>query len=175
MPTIEFPAELYNFIPGKYVLTTRPFHCVDYEAIGSSTKYYSFTTGDYHIILENNMIGLGGRDQWNSKNSLKILVAESGIASIHASDAKTHFIAVEPSTKLAGLSFCMTGEHAHLSRAVVDKIIIMHGGEVKTAVTKGLTYLLQGSAINKGGSKLAKAQKLGVQVIHEAELYKLIA
>lgn len=69
----------------------------------------------------------------------------------------------------------MTGEHAHLSRAVVEKIIVMHGGETKPAITKNLTYLLQGSALNKGGSKLAKAQKLGITVIHEADLYMLIS
>jgi len=51
----------------------------------------------------------------------------------------------------------------------------MNGGESKSTVTKDLTYLLQGTAINKGGSKLAKAQKLGIPVIHEADLYKMIA
>jgi len=169
---IDFPAEFYNFVPGSYVLATRPFFCVDYESSGRATKNYTFATGDHHLILENNMIS--GRVIYNQKNSLKILTLE-GIANVHASDAKSHFISVQPSTKLAGKSFCMTGEHAHLSRAVLDKIIIMHGGEPKPAVTKGLSYLLQGSAINKGGSKLAKAQKLGIPVIHEAEFYKLIA
>lgn len=174
MTTIEFPAEFYNFVPGKYVLATRPFYCFDYEATGlTKNKHYSFATGDHHLILENNMV-CGGGYGYNQKNSLKILTPD-GIANVHASDAKTHFISVQPSTKLVGKSFCMTGEHAHLSRAVIDKIIIMHGGEPKPAVTKGLSYLLQGSAINKGGSKLAKAQKLGITVIHEAELYKLIA
>ena len=171
---IDFPAEFYNFVPGKYVLATRPFFCVDYEASGrAATKNYTFATGDHHLILENNMTG-GSVRNYNQKNSLKILTLE-GIANVHASDAKSHFISVQPSTKLAGKSFCMTGEHAHLSRAVLDKIIIMHGGEPKPAVTKGLSYLLQGSALNKGGSKLAKAQKLGITVIHEADLYKLIA
>lgn len=172
---INFPAEFYNFIPGKYVLAIRPFYCIDYEVTGpNKNKHHNFVTGDHNLILENNMIIGSGPRNYNQRNSLKILTPD-GIANIHVSDVKTCFISVQPSTKLAGKSFCMTGEHAHLSRAVINKIIFMHGGEPKSTVTKGLSYLLQGSAINKGGSKLAKAQKLGIPVIHEIDLYKLIA
>jgi len=175
MAQIDFPAEFYNFIPGKYVLAVTSFTATDYEHKHGKYKSYSFSTGDHNLILENNMIaGAGKYATYNNRNSLKILTPE-GIASIPASDAKAHFISVLPSTNLAGMTFCMTGEHIHLVRAVVEKIIHLHGGEVKPAVTKGLTHLLQGSAINKGGSKLAKAQKLGIPVIHEAELYKMIA
>jgi len=173
MSQIDFPAEFYNFTPGKYVLAVIGFTATDYEHKDNKYKSYVFTTGDHNLILENNMLAASNRD-YNNVNSLKILTPE-GIASIHAGDAKSRFITVTPSSKLAGMSFCMTGEHAHLSRAVVEKIIKIHGGETKAAVTKGLTYLLQGSALNKGGSKLAKAQKLGIPVIHEDTLYKLIA
>jgi len=174
MAQIDFPAEFYNFIPGKYVLAVTSFNSMDYEHKFNKYKTYAFSTGDHNLILENNMISGASRfATYNYVNSLKILTPE-GIASIPAADAKAHFISVLPSTKLTGMTFCMTGEHIHLVRAVVDKIIHLHGGEVKPAVTRGLTHLLQGSAINKGGSKLAKAQKLGIPVIHETDLYKMI-
>jgi len=172
----EVPAEFFNFIPGKYVLATSPFWCIDWVAAGKrNTVNYNFSTGEHHLILENNMIaGPITSRNYNQQNTLKILTP-NGVANVHVANVKMHFISVRPSTKLVGKSFCMTGEHAHLSRAVVEKIIVMNGGESKSTVTKDLTYLLQGTAINKGGSKLAKAQKLGIPVIHEADLYKMIA
>jgi NAD-dependent DNA ligase len=178
--TIHFPAgvpaEFFKFIPGKYVLATSPFCCIDYVDLTGRRNIikHNFSTGDHNLVLENNIIsGPITFRNYSQHNSLKILTPD-GVANVHAAEVKMHFISVCPSVKLTGKSFCMTGEHAHLSRAVVEKIIVMNGGEIKSTVTKGLTYLLQGSAINKGGSKLAKAQKLGIPVIHEAEFYKLI-
>jgi DNA ligase (NAD+) len=68
---------------------------------------------------------------------------------------------------LAGLTFVITGTLPSLSRDEATDLIGRHGGKVTGSVSKNTDYLLAGEA---AGSKLAKAQALGVQVIDEATL-----
>lgn len=71
---------------------------------------------------------------------------------------------------LAGLSFVITGSFDR-SRDDIKAEIILEGGKVKGSVSKAIDYLVCG---DKAGSKLAKAEKLGVKVIGLEELTKLI-
>ena len=167
---MAIPAEFYEYIPGRYAIALKVYSCLKTDS-PKRFQYYNFTTGEHSLILENSIVKNTG---YNNINAVKLLTPE-GFVYIHVANLKNQFIAVGPSQKLAGKTFCMTGEHVHFSRAVVEKLIQIHGGEVKSAITNGLSYLLQGSAVNKGGSKLAKAQKLGIPVIHEDDLYNLIA
>jgi DNA ligase (NAD+) len=65
----------------------------------------------------------------------------------------------------------MTGTLPTLSRNEARSLILGHGGRVTGSVSNKTDYLLCGE---KAGSKLAKAQQLGVTVIDEAALYELI-
>ncbi len=73
---------------------------------------------------------------------------------------------------LQGLSFVITGTLPELSRDQAADLIRAHGGQVSSAVSKKTAYLLAGEA---AGSKLAKAQELGVKVIDEAALREMLA
>jgi DNA ligase (NAD+) len=68
---------------------------------------------------------------------------------------------------LTGLTFVITGTLPSLSRDAATTFIERHGGKVTGSVSKNTDYLLAGEA---AGSKLAKAQALGVTVIDEAAL-----
>jgi len=72
---------------------------------------------------------------------------------------------------LEGLTFVITGTLPALSREQATELIQAHGGKVTGAVSSNTDYLVAGE---KAGSKLDKAQKLGVKVIDEAELRRLV-
>jgi len=77
----------------------------------------------------------------------------------------------ERGTKLAGKTFVLTGTLAHLTRDQAKKMIEDAGGKVTGSVSKKTDYVVAGS---DAGSKLDKARELGVAVIDEKEMGKLI-
>jgi DNA ligase (NAD+) len=73
---------------------------------------------------------------------------------------------------LANLTFVITGTLPTLSREQAKSLIQTHGGRVTGSVSSKTNYLLAGE---RAGSKLAKAERLGVPVLDEAALLALIA
>jgi DNA ligase (NAD+) len=71
---------------------------------------------------------------------------------------------------LAGKTFVITGTLPNWSRDEARAFIETHGGKVADSVSKKTSYLVLGEA---PGSKLAKAESLGVPVIDEAALRQL--
>lgn len=72
---------------------------------------------------------------------------------------------------LTGQTFVITGSLPTLSRDEAKELIESHGGKVAASVSKNTNYLLAGDG---GGSKRTDAEKLGIQVISEDDLTKLI-
>jgi DNA ligase (NAD+) len=72
---------------------------------------------------------------------------------------------------LSGLTFVVTGTLAGFSRDEVKEFIEANGGKVTDSVSKKTSYLVRGEA---PGSKLQKAEELGVKVIGEEELRRLV-
>ncbi|WP_432646952.1 NAD-dependent DNA ligase LigA [Mitsuokella sp.] len=75
-------------------------------------------------------------------------------------------------TKFDGLTFVITGTLPTMSRKDAAALIESHGGRVAGSVSKKTNYLVAGDA---AGSKLQKAQDLGVPVLDEEGLQSLIA
>ena len=73
---------------------------------------------------------------------------------------------------LVGLTFVVTGGLESFSRDGISETIAAHGGKAASSVSKKTDYVLVGS---DPGSKLAKAQELGVPVIDEARFKELLA
>jgi DNA ligase (NAD+) len=73
---------------------------------------------------------------------------------------------------LAGLTFVVTGGLESFTRDGISETITAHGGKPTSSVSKKTDYVLVGS---DPGSKLAKAQELGVPVIDEARFKELLA
>lgn len=71
---------------------------------------------------------------------------------------------------LAGLTIVVTGKLETMSREDAEDLVRELGGKVGSAVSKTTTYLVTGE---KAGSKLPKAQALGVKTISEAEFVRL--
>ena len=72
---------------------------------------------------------------------------------------------------LEGLTFVITGTLPTLGRKEASALIEENGGKVTGSVSKKTDYLLAGE---EAGSKLDKANSLGIKVISEEELYQLI-
>jgi DNA ligase (NAD+) len=78
--------------------------------------------------------------------------------------------AVLPQT-LAGLTFVVTGGLEKFTRDSIAETITSHGGKAASSVSKKTDYVLVGT---DPGSKLAKAQELGVAIIDEARFLELL-
>jgi len=73
--------------------------------------------------------------------------------------------------KLTGLTFVLTGTLPTLTREQAKVRIGAAGGKVASSVSKKTSYVVAGEA---AGSKLEQAKKLGIPVINEAELLRMI-
>jgi DNA ligase (NAD+) len=72
---------------------------------------------------------------------------------------------------LDGLTFVLTGTLPTLSREAAEALIMAHGGKVSGSVSKKTSYVLMGES---PGSKADKARQLGVPIISEEELRRLV-
>lgn len=77
----------------------------------------------------------------------------------------------ESSHALEGLTIVITGTLPTLGRKEAEELVTKNGGKASGSVSKKTSYLVAGEA---AGSKLAKAQALGVPVITEADLLAMI-
>lgn len=74
--------------------------------------------------------------------------------------------------KLTGKTFVLTGTLPSLSRDQAKELIEAAGGKVSGSVSKKTDYVVAGA---EAGSKLDKAQELGIQILDEAGLQLLLA
>ena len=103
----------------------------------------------------------------NNENNWKIITDLQNIGlqfAINESDLKE--IADNP---IKGKNFLATGKLQKYKRNDIKDIILSKGGNYLSAVSKNLDFLIAGE---KAGSKLEKAEKLGVRVLTEEEFEK---
>lgn len=74
-------------------------------------------------------------------------------------------------TRFQGMTFVLTGTLPTYTRQDAQKIIEHFGGKAASSVSKKTTYVLAGE---EAGSKLKKAQELGIPILDEAEFERMI-
>jgi DNA ligase (NAD+) len=80
--------------------------------------------------------------------------------------------AAAPTGPLAGKTVVVTGTLEKYKREEIEALIEQHGGKAGKSVSKKTAYVVAGA---EAGSKLAKAQQLGVPVLSEQEFDALLA
>ena len=74
-------------------------------------------------------------------------------------------------SKIKGTTWVLTGTLSKPREEIAEEIV-RHGGKVSGSVSKKTSFVLAGE---EAGSKLAKAKKLGIQIVEESQLRKLLA
>lgn len=154
----------------KDLLAATNFVGISEKLINKIVDFYGFDN-----IEAGNYVGLpeGVGDITLSKFKENIL-DNLNIVNMFINDSRYNFIDNAPEssgsslTNKNGLSVCFTGKLETMSRSDASKIAENAGFEVKTSVTKGLTYLVTNDA-DTNSSKGKNARKHGVKIINEKE------
>jgi DNA ligase (NAD+) len=89
----------------------------------------------------------------------------------HGVDVTAPLQTESPPGPLSGKTFVLTGTLPSLTREEAGELILAAGGKVTKSVSKNTDYVVAGE---EAGSKLAKAEQLGLQIIDEAALRALL-
>ena len=100
----------------------------------------------------------------NDKNMQEI------IARLKSYGLQMEYVSSVTGSSLKGSTFLITGT-LDKPRKYYEDLIVQNGGTLLSGVSKNLSYLIAGE---KAGSKLEKANKLGVKVISQDEFLNMI-
>lgn len=92
------------------------------------------------------------------------------IDELKACGVATTYEAEKSDAVFAGMTFVLTGTLPTLSRDAATEIIERHGGKASSSVSAKTTYVVAGE---KAGSKLARAEALGIKIIDEDALLQM--
>lgn len=136
---------------------SKKFNGDHYEFIQALSSDYDFRQIDDFGEITNKSL----HDWWKSKDPMAELLP-----------IEMNFIVEEKSVdnSLSGLKFCITGTFSQ-SRDELKAILESKGAKFISSVSKNLDVLFVG---DKAGSKLAKAQQLGIKIADENELMKIL-
>ena len=107
--------------------------------------------------------------QFFSEPHNREVIAQLRAAGVHWPDAEPVAAAL---SSIAGKTFVLTGSLPNLSREAAKQMIEALGGKVAASVSRKTDYVVAGS---EAGSKLEKAQELGLSVLDEAKFRDLLA
>lgn len=102
--------------------------------------------------------------RWFALPENRLLLDKLRAAGLSFSAEKPPSLTAQP---LQGLTFVLTGTLPTLSRDEGEALILQHGGKTTGSVSKKTSYVVAGE---NAGSKLDKAQALGIPIIDEATL-----
>ena len=110
----------------------------------------------------------------DQKLQRRILAAILNVAQMRLADAglNMQWKGEPKGDLLAGKTLVVTGTLETLSRNEAEALIVKNGGKASGSVSKKTAYVVAGTA---AGSKLTKAQALGVPVLTEAEFLAMLA
>lgn len=108
------------------------------------------------------------REFFDDADNLKILEELKELGLTMAEEKKI----LDDDSPIAGKSFVLTGKLEKFTRDEAGKLIMERGGLVKSSVSKSTDYVIVGE---KAGSKLTKAQELGIKILSEEEFEELIS
>ena len=133
---------------------------VNYENLKKATREELLEVEDIGEIIADNILEYF-QDEENLKEIDRLF--EAGVV-INESN-------IVIGEKLKGLTFVLTGTLPNYTRPEMSEIIEKNGGKVASSVSKNTSFVLAGE---EAGSKLDKAKVLGVKIINENEMLKML-
>lgn len=130
------------------------------DALASATVDEILSIEDFGFIMAESVTF------FFSKPETKHLLAELKAVGVNMKASKA-----STGDKLKGQTFVITGTLPSLTREEATKLIENNGGKVSGSVSKKTTFVLAGE---QAGSKLTKAQELGIKIISEEELLNML-
>ena len=132
----------------------------DIEALFSADRDTLCAIDDIGGITADSIIG------YFSNPEARILIDR-----LRASGVKTTYKTAVQSTSLAGMTFVLTGTLPTMTRDEASALIEANGGKVTSSVSKKTSYVVAGA---EAGSKLTKAESLGIPVLSQDDLLAMI-
>ena len=133
------------------------------EAISSASVEELCAVDGVGGVIADSLVEWFGID-WHKEIVAKWKAA--GVALVEVQKQST-----EPQT-LVGLTLVVTGSLNDFTRDGVSEIITAHGGKASSSVSKKTDFLVAGES---AGSKLTKAEELGVRILNETQFKALLA
>lgn len=134
----------------------------DVESIKIATYEQLIVLPDFGDIMVRDML------EFFSKEENGILIDKLKEAGINM---KSKVSVTRKDDRFSGKTFVLTGTLPTMTRDEATQIIQMYGGKVSGSVSKKTSYVLAGE---DAGSKLTKAQDLGVQILSEEDFKKML-
>ncbi|MEA4986862.1 MAG: NAD-dependent DNA ligase LigA, partial [Anaerovorax sp.] len=140
---------------GKQSAKTLAMHFSDIDHIMAATKEEFMQLPDFGETAANSLI------EYFSKEKNQSLVQELKDVGVNVTSLTNK---KKKDDRFAGKTFVLTGTLPSMTREQATEIIESYGGKVSSSVSKKTSYVLAGA---EAGSKLAKAESLGVTVLSE--------
>ena len=137
-------------------------------AVGSIDALFDISAEELCLIDDVGMIMAESLTDFFARESTKELITSlknAGVNTVSLADK-------EPKGSiLSNLTFVITGTLPSMGRNEARELIESNGGKVTGSVSKKTDYLLAGE---EAGSKLTKAQSLGIKIISEDDLHNML-
>lgn len=166
------PSDLFCALDIRDVGETLQRKIVDFY--GWNVILESAKTGDLSVFA-NLPAGIGQitLDKFLSAYAANLSIVEKITSDVRYSYVENAVSAVKIVAEKKG-SVCFTGKLNTMTRGQASEMAQKAGYEVKSSVTKGLTYLVTND-VGSGSSKNKKAHELGTKVISEDDFVKMVS
>ena len=160
--------------PKRELLEAMNFNGISTKILGKIFDFYGFEDAVRHENLKGLPLGVGEKFM---ERFLSSVDGNMDIVRKITSDPRYSYEERTEENRLSSAaiigSICFTGSLRTMGRKEATILAERNGYEVKSSVTKGLTYLVTNDP-ESGSSKNEKAKKLGTVVIGEEEFLKLM-
>lgn len=129
------------------------------DAIFEASEEQICEIEDFGLIMAKSVV------DFFKKDTTKYIISKLKDAGVVMQEA-----VVEKTTEFDGLTFVLTGTLENMTRDEASEMIKARGGKVSSSVSKKTDYVLAGE---EAGSKLTKAQALGVKIIDKDTFLKM--
>ena len=136
-------------------------------AFGDVEKFFTVTVDELCAVEDVGMITAENVIDYFSHPQTRVLIDTLKSVGVETAEHVT----AKTDDRFAGMTFVLTGTLPTLTRSEAEALIKQYGGKTSSSVSKKTSVVLAGA---EAGSKLTKAESLGVRIIDENEFRELL-